>query len=353
MHKIVVARACGIGDALQLTAFLRAINAIYPDAQVTVAVSSYAKPILENLNLRFTLMELPQNVMAPDRWRQFLGWLRFAKQIRARYDLGFFFVTPFTSSLVFKFCKIPVTVGLLTRSWKPFLPFTHILWIPKNPRDIQTPIGKIFLQALEALGRDATPFSLDYEYNVSKDEMQWASSVIGAAKSIRIGLCVQVGNEANPFKTKAYPIEQWISLINLLLHAGFEVFVFGKDKLGIEWNLDGVKDLTGRFTIRETAALMERMDVIVSADSGLLHLASAIGKRVIGLYGPTAPEVYGPIGKNISILKQRYPCMPCYRFVCEPGIPLEVGSLTKPYCMAGISPSVIFEEIARLVRAVD
>jgi heptosyltransferase-2 len=351
MNRIIVARACGIGDALQMTAFLRAINTICPDAKVTVAVSSYARPVLENLKLKFSLMELPQNVLARDRWRQFSGWLRFSEQIRAQFDVGFFFVTPFTNTIAFKFCKIPVRVGLLTNSRKPLSPFTHPLWIPKNPRDIQIPIGRIFLQGLEVLGFDVTSMPLDYEYTITKEESEWAFSLIGPRTARRVGLCVQVGNDANPFETKAYPLEYWVSLTNFLLHSGFEVFLFGRDKSTSNWKIDGVKDLTGRFTIRETAALMSLMDIVVSADTGLLHLAAAIGKKVIGLYGPTSPDVYGPITNNKTILKQEYACIPCYRSLCHPSPVPDAVVMKRPFCLFNIVPERIFQTVVKMVNA--
>jgi heptosyltransferase-2 len=349
--KILVARACGIGDALQLTAFLRAINILFPDANVTVAVSSYARPVLENLNLKFNLIELPRGVMSPNRWRQFFSWLKFSKQISGKFDVGFFFVSLFTNSMAFKFCKIPIKVGLVTNSWKPFLPYTHIIWIPKDPRDLKIPIGRIFLQGLEILGFDVSSMPLNYEYNITKRESNWAFNLIGKSTRPRVGLCVQVGNEASPFKTKAYPVENWILLVKLLLRNGFEVFIFGKDKLTSEWEIEGVNNLTERFTIRETAALLSLMDIIVSADSGLLHLAAAIGKKVIGLYGPTSPDVYGPIAINdCVILSQRYNCTPCYKSSCNPSPIPNALVMKKPYCMYNINPNNVFETILNMVN---
>jgi len=81
--------------------------------------------------------------------------------------------------------------------------------------------------------------------------------------------------------------------------------------------------LAGRTTWRQLAALMERAQLVISADSGPMHLASAVGTDVIGLFGPTRPEVTGPRGKGkIFILQNDVGCnrAPCYNLACPDNV---------------------------------
>jgi lipopolysaccharide heptosyltransferase II len=74
----------------------------------------------------------------------------------------------------------------------------------------------------------------------------------------------------------------------------------------------GVVNLTGRTSLPELAALLARCNLLVSGDSGPLHIACAVGTPVIGLYGPTDPGISGPLGRQALVLRQPLWCSPCY-----------------------------------------
>jgi len=84
-------------------------------------------------------------------------------------------------------------------------------------------------------------------------------------------------------------------------------------------------DLTGRTTIPELVEVMARADAVVSCDTGPMHLASALGTKLIALFGPSNPERTGPFyGK---IIQKKWPCAPCNRQFCN-----------NPACMEAIKP---------------
>jgi ADP-heptose:LPS heptosyltransferase len=117
----------------------------------------------------------------------------------------------------------------------------------------------------------------------------------------------------HPYAThpaKQWPREHWLGLTALLAGSGMNWFVLGRDDKPL---LPGhERDFTNKTSLRETCALMELADVLVSADSGPMHLASGVGTPVAALFGPTT-RAWGfyPAGKHDRILEQPLDCRPC------------------------------------------
>jgi heptosyltransferase-2 len=74
----------------------------------------------------------------------------------------------------------------------------------------------------------------------------------------------------------------------------------------------GVCDLSGQTTLAELAALIRRAAVCVTNDSGSMHLTAALGRPVVGIFGPTDPVWIGPYGRTGAVVKADLACAPCY-----------------------------------------
>ncbi len=102
------------------------------------------------------------------------------------------------------------------------------------------------------------------------------------------------------------------------------------------------------FTIEELAAVCERVQVVVSGDTGIMHLAAAQGTPTVGLFGPTAPEQWAPWGPRAILVRQSgLPCAPCIRNFrgLTPG---ECAHPVKSACMLSIQ----VEEVVQAIRRV-
>ena len=69
---------------------------------------------------------------------------------------------------------------------------------------------------------------------------------------------------------------------------------------------------TGKTTLRQAAAIIEKCDLFVSNDTGLMHIAAALNVPTIGIFGPTDPRKNSPRGKNTTFIWKNFPCSPCY-----------------------------------------
>ena len=87
-------------------------------------------------------------------------------------------------------------------------------------------------------------------------------------------------------------------------------------------------DLTGRTSLKELAALLTLANAVVCTDTGVMHLAAAMGAKLVALFGPTAPWRTGPHGSGHVVLRAGLDCSPCFERFC--------GDLK---CMKQISPA--------------
>jgi ADP-heptose:LPS heptosyltransferase len=104
-------------------------------------------------------------------------------------------------------------------------------------------------------------------------------------------------------------------------------------------------DLTGRISLPGMIEALRRMDLLVTNDTGPMHVAAALGKPVVALFGPTDPSRTGPYGQVESVLRADPPppCAPCLKAVCHHAEPLA--------CLNGITPAQVASAVsARLVR---
>jgi len=79
----------------------------------------------------------------------------------------------------------------------------------------------------------------------------------------------------------------------------------------------GAANLAGRTDLKTLAALYEKTSIVVSTDTGPIHLAAAIGTPVVALFGPTAPWRTGPFGPGHTIIRADLECSPCFKRQCK------------------------------------
>jgi heptosyltransferase-1 len=95
-----------------------------------------------------------------------------------------------------------------------------------------------------------------------------------------------------------------------------------------------VVDLAGQTTLKDLACLYRQAAVVVTTDSGPMHIAAAVGTPVVALFGPTDPRRTGPYGRGHTVISKTLPCSPCFLKQCP----------TKE-CMEGITVEEVFEGV--------
>ena len=165
-------------------------------------------------------------------------------------------------------------------------------------------------------------------------------------KPLRVGLVL-----GTSWATKEWPQEKWYSLVKSLQYRANFVCLGGPkeatqykplmDSLAAEGIDQIMLNMLGQTTLQEVGALIESCDVVVTADTGSLHIALALNKPVVALFGPTDPKLWGPLTGTFKVLvNDELDCLGCRKRRCP-----------KPdqYCMSGIEPVRVKKAIFELI----
>ncbi len=115
---------------------------------------------------------------------------------------------------------------------------------------------------------------------------------------------------------RRWPTERFAELAGALIAEGFSVVLIGAlherpVTQSIASAVPLVRDLAGVLGLGELCALLARADLVVSNDSGPMHLAAVLGAPTVGLFGPESPRRYAPLGPRVRTLWDPPPCGPC------------------------------------------
>jgi ADP-heptose:LPS heptosyltransferase len=149
----------------------------------------------------------------------------------------------------------------------------------------------------------------------------------------------------HPYAThpaKQWPRNYWLGLTALMAGENVDWIVVGRNEEPLFMNHE--RDLTNRTGLRETCALIGRADLLVTADSGPMHLGTGLGTPVAALFGPTA-KAWGfyPSGPKDRVLELDLDCRPCSLHgakSCKQG----------HRCMSGLSPEAVMETVREMLK---
>jgi lipopolysaccharide heptosyltransferase II len=150
---------------------------------------------------------------------------------------------------------------------------------------------------------------------------------------------------------KRWPVEHAADLVKLITQAQAEVWfaIIGSRadrELGRAIVAAGPQrclDLTGQTSLWEMIEWIRRSELMITNDTGPMHVAAALQKPVVALFGPTHPSRTGPYGQLDRVLRSHLPCAPCLKDSCSHNPPLE--------CLQSISPATVFEVVQQRLNA--
>ncbi len=152
---------------------------------------------------------------------------------------------------------------------------------------------------------------------------------------------------------KEWPGENWAIIIEFLLTRKYEIFFTGSDsdRKSIDALLltytknPRLYNVAGKYSIKETAILIKSSRLVISVNTGIMHLASVLGCNLIALHGPTDPKRWGPLNKNSRIIRSNYPEAPCLNL----GFEYKCNDRTGE-CMKTITPEMVISEIEKMIN---
>jgi heptosyltransferase-3 len=289
-RAILIINVSRIGDTLLATPAIRAMAAAWPDAVIDVLGHPNRVSVLEHLPFIRQIAGISKK-SAP-----FLGWL---DSLAKPYDLAV--VYGYDEALVAYALRVAKHVAAFRQNCERL---NTRLTVLVEPPSFQSAHAVILTLALPmALG--VTPVSLRLSYQVSNVEQVWARDTL--AREMPVGVFPLIGIQVASFPTKAYrdwPIASFMTLCERIKErwpqAHFLLFG-GKDEHqrteALKTRLDAAATLyAGRLSLRQTGALMSRLDLYVGVDTGPTHLMSAFDIPLVGLYhGFSRSELIAPL----------------------------------------------------------
>jgi heptosyltransferase-2 len=151
-----------------------------------------------------------------------------------------------------------------------------------------------------------------------------------------LGLCP--GAEYGP--AKCWPADYFLQIARTLSSAGWSVWIFGsqKDAPVGRWiaSRSNSVDLTGKTTLAEAVDLLSLTDGVVSNDSGLMHIAAALNRHLVAIYGSSDPTFTPPLNPRATSLSLQLSCSPCFQRHCP---------LTHLRCLRDLMPEQVLDVI--------
>lgn len=128
------------------------------------------------------------------------------------------------------------------------------------------------------------------------------------------------------WKSKNWPLASYAAVARSLLeHANASILLLGGKKdfpvcMELEKLVKGpVQNMAGRTTFTEMGSLLAEMDLVISNDTGPMHMAAALGVPLLAIFGPTDPKRTGPYGSRQRVITSGVPCRPCFDKTCKLG----------------------------------
>jgi lipopolysaccharide heptosyltransferase II len=352
VHRILVIRIDLLGDVVLSMPAVEALRAAYPDAHIAMLVLPFTRAIPEANLAVDEVITLDTNLLrSPRAWLHSTGYRDWAQAIRrlrgGRFDLCVSLSGLMASLLAFV-SGAPHRVGYREESY-PFL-FTH----PVPGRRYKKVQHEVFYcldlaRAAYADVRQHVPALLTQETARATARALLAAQGVGLGQEY-----VVIHAGATNGSAKRWPPRHWAVLADHLHEdLGLAVVLTGSAKDGPLGQAIAGKMrrapavLTGRTTIAELAALLDGAALVLSGDSGPLHMAVALGRPTVSMYGPTDPRLSGPHpapGQQAAVLRKGIYCSPCYNHYetaeCRFG---------NPVCMIDITPEEVLAAARRVL----
>jgi heptosyltransferase-2 len=331
--RILIVAPSWVGDAVLSQPLLALLKTKNPATQIDVLAPAWVLPAYRRMPEVAATIENPfaHGELA-------LGArLRLARGLRqARYDRAFVLPNSFKSALVPWFAGIARRTGFIGELRYGLLNDARRLDPKRLPRMVER------FAHLAGDAGEPLPVPLPRPaLRVASPEVDAVLTTKGLPRPSRLA-CFCPGAEYGP--AKRWPARYFAELAQRLSREGFEVWLLGSTKdapIGAEiarFAAGAVRDLTGRTSLDEAIVLLSVADHVVTNDSGLMHVAAALDRPLVAIYGSSSPAFTPPLSDRARIVRLGIACSPCFERVCP------LGHFD---CMMRLEPEHVLQEVRK------
>lgn len=339
--NLLIVKLSAIGDVIHTLPSLAELRRLYPDAHITWVVEEAAADLVINhpflnevlISRRKTWIKDFQNGKIKQSLKEIFSFIKTLRQ--RHYDLVIDFHGLFKSSIIVFLSRGRRKLGY--DSWQEL---SGLFLNEKIPEDMNKHAIDRYLDFPRHLGAKiesaqfVLPFSKEAEENV---QILLRKHSLEDKKFIAI-------NPVALWETKLWNDEKFARLADLInSKLQMKVVFTGSEKERLETitsqMTSGGINLGGVTTLLELVYVYKKAQIVITTDSGPMHLAAAVKTPVIALFGPTDPARTGPYGTGHEIIRTEIACSPCFLKKCP-----------TPKCMEDISPEQVFAAAQNILR---
>jgi len=345
-RRVLIVRLTALGDVLVTLPALSALRGLFPQARIAWAVEPPAHELLEGhphlddvilVNRRPWQRRMSRPWSLPSAVRHAVRCARELSDMR--FDLAVDFQGNLRSGVVTLASRAPFRLGFgrrYTREWAHR--FTNAHFTPSSDALHRADLALSLVRILGDVPSSVPPLLPEFRQADVELETQFIEQDLP-----RDFILLHPGT--SPFGAfKRWPLSNF-GILALRRRADLQtdfLVSWGSGEKEIAETVvrasRGAAHLAPELpTLRHMAELIRRSKAFVAADTGPLQLAWALGKPLVGLYGPKDPELHAPRGPHCRILTADVPCRPCTKRRCK-----------DPICMTQITIDSVFQSLAEL-----
>lgn len=314
-YKILIIGPSWVGDMVMAQSLFIRLKALHPDAIIDVLALAWTQPLLDRMPEVRRAIAMPISHGVLDiKSRYVLG-----KQLRSeQYDQAIILPNSWKSALIPWFAKIPIRTGWKGEARYGLLNDLRVLDKQALPMMVERFVSLAHLA-------DQCGSAPDYPIpNMVAQSVEFDVTPPEAGQR-RIVLCP--GAEFGP--AKQWPASSYAKLAEKLIQQGCQLLILGSQAdnetaqtitANVSEELhDQLFNLCGQTQLQDAIDLLNTADVVVSNDSGLMHIGAALQRPLVAIYGPTSPGFTPPLSDNSKLVQIDVDCGPCFQRTCPEG----------------------------------
>ena len=305
--RILVVGPSWVGDMMMSQSLYRTLRARYPQASIDVMAPAWCRPLLSRMPEVNEAIEMPlgHGALALGERRRLGVNLR-----ERRYDRAYVLPNSFKSALVPFFARIPLRTGWRGEMRYGLLNDARVLDKQAWPLMVERYVALAYDKGTMASAKDLPQPLLWPQLQVNEGEKSQAraSFTLSDERPI-IGFCP--GAEFGP--AKRWPHYHYATLAQSLIGEGKQIVLFGsaKDHEAGEQIIASLpeemrcwcRNLAGETQLEQAVVLIAACEAVVTNDSGLMHVAAALGRPLVALYGPSSPDFTPPLSHKARVIR--------------------------------------------------
>ena len=347
IKKILFTKYLGMGSIVQATPLIRSVKQNYPESKIIFITFYDNKDLIKSLGLIDEVL-----CVRTDNFLVFLsdvlGSLYHLKKEKVDIVLNLEFFSKFGTIISF-LSGAEITTGYYLREpWRTYL-ISHKVYYNHYKH-----ISEVFMALGDTIGASSKDLSLERPM-IQSGERSYILHLFEkhGIKNHHWKVVVNI-NTSGLSLNRSWPLPNFTNLIEKVVKAyGAKIILIGGKRdiprvgevVDALSNNQNVINLAGKTSIEQLLALLEQVNLVITNDSGPLHLAIMMGTSTISFFGPESPIQYGPRGDKHTIIYKGYYCSPCLHVYNEKSSRCEDN-----ICLKDISVDEVFKIVAQFYR---